>query len=211
MHPNDSAGCPSAAVRTHPEGTRSTWKPPGPLQDGGSCPHRPGRQPGRKPAGHWRAWGCPGMPTPRPLPWPLRESSGALPPCSAGREASPVPPNSALPPELAWLRQKQGPSGWRRRCVSWYSGSGCALRSLPLPISPNPPTHPFTHCSGPSGWQHFTEGDGAAALSPWLLRVGGLIHLAPSLVSMGQPPHPWALAPGQAPGLWKGKLQPRGA
>lgn len=52
----------------------------------------------------------------------------------------------------------------------------CA-QALPLPSSPNPPTHPFTHCSGPSGWQRFTgrERDrdrAASSLEPWLWGVG---------------------------------------
>lgn len=166
---------------------------------------------GRKPPGGFKSLGLPrvanSLASTRAA---CRSPPAPLPALSPGVRPL-LPPYSALPLELAWLHQKQGPSGWRRRCVSWYSGSGCALRSLPLPISPNPPTHPFTRCLGPSGWQHFTEGVRAAGLSPWLLGVGGLTHLAPSLVPMGQPPHPWALAPRQAPGFWKRKLQPRGA
>lgn len=211
MHLNDSAVCLCAAVRTPhprrpgaPENHTSPWKTEEALPTalGGSLAgNLHGVEESKAAQCHQLHGLCPDPGRSPPPP-----SSHA---CQGGRPL--LPPYSALPPELAWLRQKQGPSGWRRRCVSWYSGSGCALRSLPLPISPNPPTHPFTHCLGPSGWQHFTEGDRAAALSPWLLGVGGLTHLAPSLVPMGQPPHPWALAPRQAPGFRKRKLQPRGA
>lgn len=85
----------------------------------------------------------------------------------------------------------------------------CA-QSAPPPQLPKS-THPFTHCSGPSGWQRFTQRDrdrGASNLEPWLWGVGwGLTHLAPSLVPMGQPPHPWALARNQVPQLERREMR----
>lgn len=92
----------------------------------------------------------------------------------------------------------------------------CA-QMVPLPVSPNPPTHPFTHCLGPSGWQHFTEGDGAAALSPWLVwgaGVGGgrTDSLGPLPRGRWGSPHThgrWH--PVGPPGFGERKPQPRGA
>lgn len=86
----------------------------------------------------------------------------------------------------------------------------CA-QMVPLPVSPNPPTHPFTHCLGPSGWQHFTEGDGAAALSPWLVwgAGGGLTHLDPSPGADGAAPTPMGAGTRSGPrGLGKGSRSP---
>lgn len=69
-----------------------------------------------------------------------------------------------------------------------------------LPISPNPPTHPFTHCLGPSGWQHFPEGDRAAALSPWLLGGGRTDSLGPLPGADGAAPTP--MGAGSRSGPW---------
>lgn len=80
--------------------------------------------------------------------------------------------------------------------------------------SPSPQIHPPTPLYPLLGafWvAALHRGRQSRSLEPLAVGVGGLTHLAPSLIPMGQPPRPWALAPGQAPGFRKRKLQPRGA
>ena len=124
--------------------------------------------------GRWRApGGCPVRPIPR---------ASALGPCGSpptpssqaprAREWGPSCPLLRTPSRAGLAPSKAGPVRVEAAMCQLVFRLRLWAQMVPLPVSPNPPTHPFTHCLGPSGWQHFTEGDGAAALSPGLVWGG---------------------------------------